>query len=542
MEDGDGDGAKSLGALVVAPDAPSPDFLLFDSSGEIRLQGERKRRRRRLGFVKSIARFVSRQLSNANRYVDPVLLVPSDRGGCRLHYSEIFHRKCLSCNAGPGLEFNGAAISVLSRCSAATSWNSGNVRLKSQELEKVSKLGDIDRSSSDGVSVSTTMVNSSLLDELVDDDQSRFSQLQEMSVSSSQVQSMPSSTQDLGVKLAENLSLKAVPNEPKSTNLKLGEELVAEEKRKSASCGKNHAVAGALAGVFVSLCLHPLDTVKTVIQSKNTGKQAILPIVASIVSTRGVSGLYRGLGSNLASSAPISAIYTFTYETMKAALLPRLPEEYHSLAHCAAGGCASIATSLVYTPSERVKQQMQIGAVYRNSWLAFVGILQRGGLPALYAGWEAVLCRNVPQSVIKFFTYEALKHRVLRDSPPDTHLTNLQTLACGGLAGSTAALFTTPFDVVKTRLQTQTIGSQHQYSSVLNALQMITRDEGIRSLYRGLIPRLAIYVSQGALFFASYEFFKRALAMEARSYQTPKSVSSDGSEASRRRRALLSAA
>ena len=43
-------------------------------------------------------------------------------------------------------------------------------------------------------------------------------------------------------------------------------------------------------------------------------------------------------------------------------------KEYHAIAHCTAGGCASIATSIVYTPSECVKQRMQIGALYRNSW------------------------------------------------------------------------------------------------------------------------------------------------------------------------------
>lgn len=30
-----------------------------------------------------------------------------------------------------------------------------------------------------------------------------------------------------------------------------------------------------------------------------------------------------------------------------------------------------------------------------------VGIIQKGGLPSLYAGWGAVLCRNVPHSIIK---------------------------------------------------------------------------------------------------------------------------------------------
>lgn len=33
-------------------------------------------------------------------------------------------------------------------------------------------------------------------------------------------------------------------------------------------------------------------------------------------------------------------------------------------------------------------------------------------------------------------------------------------------------------------------------------------------VFRGLIPRLAMYVSQGAIFFASYEFLKAVFSLE----------------------------
>nr|GEY74897.1 kinesin, motor domain-containing protein [Tanacetum cinerariifolium] len=176
----------------------------------------------------------------------------------------------------------------------------------------------------------------------------------------------------------------------------------------------------------------------------------------SIVSERGLSGLYRGIASNIASSAPISAIYTYSYESVKGALLPLFSKEYHSLAHCVAGGCASVATSFVFTPSERIKQQMQVGSHYHSCWNAFLGIVGRGGFLSLYNGWGAVLCRNVPHSIIKFYTYESLKNVMLTSHQAHAQPTTTSTLLCGGLAGSTAALFTTPFDVVKTRLQTQT--------------------------------------------------------------------------------------
>ncbi|PNX99746.1 calcium-binding mitochondrial carrier protein aralar1-like, partial [Trifolium pratense] len=215
---------------------------------------------------------------------------------------------------------------------------------------------------------------------------------------------------------------------------------------------QEHAFSGALAGICVSCCLHPVDTIKTVVQSCRAEQRSIFYIGKSIISDRGFPGLYRGITTNIACSAPISAVYTFTYESVKAALLPYLPKENYSFAHCVGGGCASIATSFIFTPSERIKQQMQVGSHYRNCWDVLIGIIRNGGLSSLYAGWRAVLCRNIPHSMIKFYTYESLK-QVMPSSSIQSH--TFQTLVCGGLAGTTAALFTTPFDVIKTRLQTQ---------------------------------------------------------------------------------------
>ncbi|GMH29743.1 hypothetical protein Nepgr_031586 [Nepenthes gracilis] len=277
---------------------------------------------------------------------------------------------------------------------------------------------------------------------------------------------------------------------------------------------QEHAASGALAGVFVSLCLHPVDTIKTVFQSCRADQKSVFSIGQSIISERGLMGLYRGIASNIATAAPISAIYTFTYETVKGSLLPLLPKEYHSFAHCTAGGCASIATSFIFTPSERIKQQMQVSSHYQNCWSAIVKIIGGGGLPSLYAGWGAVLCRNIPHSIIKFYTYESVKQLILSSQHPNTQPNTVQTLLCGGLAGSTAALFSTPFDVVKTRLQTQVPGSASRYHSVISALREISTQEGFKGLYRGLTPRLVMYMSQGALFFSSYEFFKSLFSLE----------------------------
>lgn len=58
-------------------------------------------------------------------------------------------------------------------------------------------------------------------------------------------------------------------------------------KYENALAKQEHAFAGAFAGICVSLCLHPVDTVKTVIQSCRAGEKSLFYIGKSIVSERG---------------------------------------------------------------------------------------------------------------------------------------------------------------------------------------------------------------------------------------------------------------
>lgn len=63
------------------------------------------------------------------------------------------------------------------------------------------------------------------------------------------------------------------------------------------------------------------------------------------------------------------------------------------------------------------------------------------------------------------------------------------------------------------------------YRQCLTALLLV-------SMFRGLTPRLVMYVSQGALFFASYEFLKRLFSLEmpqfnARSIQHKETIEDD---------------
>lgn len=90
---------------------------------------------------------------------------------------------------------------------------------------------------------------------------------------------------------------------------------------------------------------------------------------------------------------------------------------------------------------------------------------------------------------------------------------------CAGVAGTFVSVITNPIWVVKTRLQVQSrhrIGNVRRsspfipYTGFLDCFVKISRKEGLRGLYKGLLPSLFL-VSHGAIQFTAYEDFKERI-------------------------------
>lgn len=92
-------------------------------------------------------------------------------------------------------------------------------------------------------------------------------------------------------------------------------------------------------------------------------------------------------------------------------------------------------------------------------------------------------------------------------------LSNTQIIALSGaLAGFLAGVSVCPLDVAKTRLQAQGALSEsrlYKYHGISGTLSTIFKDEGIRGLYRGLVPIILGYFPTWMIYFTVYEKAKQ---------------------------------
>ncbi|ORY83083.1 mitochondrial carrier domain-containing protein [Protomyces lactucae-debilis] len=259
-------------------------------------------------------------------------------------------------------------------------------------------------------------------------------------------------------------------------------------------------ISGAFAGLAVDLSLFPLDTLKTRLQAKG-----------GFFANGGWRGVYKGMGSIAAGSAPSAALFFLTYEACK----KHVPLQNDVALAVVAGSAGETLACLVRTPTEVVKQRTQTSKTPMSSLQTLRAVLQANGVAGLYRGFGGTLAREIPFVCIQFPLWEALKRWAVSErggSQPHPTLAErpqanaAEAAICGAMAGGVAAALTTPMDVVKTRLMLS-----DSADGWFRTLQTVVKEEGLLALSKGIVPRIGWISTGGFIFLGGYSAAKDTL-------------------------------
>ncbi|XP_073180545.1 mitochondrial coenzyme A transporter SLC25A42 isoform X3 [Lepidochelys kempii] len=174
------------------------------------------------------------------------------------------------------------------------------------------------------------------------------------------------------------------------------------------------------------------------------------------------------------------------------------------------GALAGAVAKTAVAPLDRTKIIFQVSAnrfsakeAYRLIYRTYLN----DGFLSLWRGNSATMVRVIPYAAIQFCAHEEYKQ--LLGSYYGFHgktLTPLPRFIAGSLAGTTAAMLTYPLDLVRARMA---VTPKEMYSNILHVFIRISREEGLKTLYRGFAPTILGVIPYAGLSFFTYESLKK---------------------------------
>jgi len=261
---------------------------------------------------------------------------------------------------------------------------------------------------------------------------------------------------------------------------------------------KCKVVNGAVAGVVGVGTIFPLDLVKTRLQNQNKtagGVQykSVFNCFSQIIKTDGVQGLYRGIGVNLCFSIPEKAIKLVVNDEIRHYFMAKSGQKSISILEEVISGAGAGACQIVITaPMELMKINLQLSSKIPGDQITAKSLFKKLGIRGVYKGTVATATRDITFSVIYFPTMSKVSELFINSE--DTSLKKFfKTLGIAMVSGAAAAGTVTPFDVVKTRIQTVVPGIQaKEYKGMVDCTKHLLKNEGASALFKGCVPRMAV--------------------------------------------------
>jgi solute carrier family 25 uncoupling protein 27 len=287
-----------------------------------------------------------------------------------------------------------------------------------------------------------------------------------------------------------------------------------------------------LAGIAKKFCLtgassmlaegatFPIDITKTRLQLQGqadfTGtKFGFGGMMANILKTEGVVGLYAGVTPAIARHIPYTGFRAIGYEYIRAFFCGDKPKDQAPLlAKMAAGMSAGAIGQAIAVPCDLIKVRMQsdgrlVAAKkldkprYTGLFDAFAKIQAAEGIGGFYAGCWPAIQRAALVNLGELTTYDTAKKAIVPITG-DNLLCHLSSAICSGFV---ASLCSTPADVAKSRIMSQTKlpDGTFPYNGTLDCWKKVVASEGPMALYKGFIPGWLRLGPWQLVFWVSYE-------------------------------------
>ncbi|KAF9356910.1 hypothetical protein BGX26_004542 [Mortierella sp. AD094] len=271
-------------------------------------------------------------------------------------------------------------------------------------------------------------------------------------------------------------------------------------------------VFGGLGCMIAVVFTHPVDVIKTRLQLQG---EAVVPSGIQHNSTAVSAGRTAGVGPHpgiLSSTSGTHLGYSPTAPVTSAVihrdagLLVNEPIK-PSLGAPGTNTAAALGTTTSAATSPLPKT-LRLVPLLRE-------IFRNEGPRVLIAGLAPAVLRESIYSTIRFGSYDLFKgiysgmgSKGLRGGEETTTLVKLLSGLTSGMIGSAIA---NPTDLIKVRLQAFWPSGKPRYASIPDAFKSIYAEEGVRGLFRGVVPTSARAMVVTASQLASYDTTKHWL-------------------------------
>lgn len=156
---------------------------------------------------------------------------------------------------------------------------------------------------------------------------------------------------------------------------------------------------------------------------------------------------------------------------------------------------------------------------YKSTSHAISTLVRTEGIGFLWRGVTLTALRQGTNQAANFTVYTELKTRLQKWQRQNHHgvhnqgdvkeLPSYQTTIIGLISGAVGPFFNAPIDTIKTRIQqTPAPPGKSSLSHIIGTTTDMLRQEGFKSFYKGITPRIMRVAPGQAVTFTVYEFLK----------------------------------